>query len=80
MKVPPDDFLRALLQDETVTAATIDMETTRGETRSGTGSGSVDAIVNVVVVVVLVVDVKFTPEDVEELMSACTRFGRCTVG
>ena len=40
MKVPPEDFLRALLHDETATAAaTIDTETTRGET----GSGNVDA-------------------------------------
>ena len=42
MKVPPEDFLRALLQDETATAATmIDTETILGV--GETGSGSVDA-------------------------------------
>ena len=58
MKVPSDDFLRALLQDETATAATIDTETTRGETRSGSVNAIVNAIVNVVVVVVVKLVVK----------------------
>ena len=82
MKFPPEDFLRALLHDETATAAaTIDTETTRGETGSGTGSVNANAIVNasvvvVVVVVELVVKGKFTHEDVEGLTGAFARFGR----
>ena len=78
MKVPPEDFLRALLHDETATAATIDTETTRVETWSGTvnvsGTGSVDVSRNVAVE--LVVKGKFTHENDEELTDAFTRFGR----
>ena len=80
MKVPPEDFLRALLHDETATAATIDTETASGEatTKSGTvdvdGNASANASVSVNVVVVLVVKGKFTHEDVDELTGAFTRF------
>ena len=98
MKVPPEDFLRALLQDKTATAARIDTETASGEATTGSGTvdaivsasvdvdmdGNVSASVSVNVVVKLVVKGKFTHEDVEELTSVFTHFGRvlsvCLVG
>ena len=85
MKIPPEDQLRALLQEEiarTINAAgtnhgeTVFLTGTAARSENASATANVIADVNVSVTVELVIKGKFTHDDIEEITGTFARFGR----